>query len=68
MKTLANRLKYFLDPIISPTQSTFDPNRLITDNIIVDFELFHSLSRKTNGKKGWTNVKLDMNKASECVE
>ncbi|KAL0340132.1 UNVERIFIED_CONTAM: putative mitochondrial protein [Sesamum radiatum] len=67
-KTIANRLKDFLDKIISPVQSAFVPGRLITDNILLAFELNHFLNSKAKGGKGWMALKLDVSKAYDKVE
>lgn len=67
-KVLANRLKRIIDSVISDTQSTFIPGRLITDNIMIAHELIHFMKRKTTGKQGWMALKIDMSKAYDRVE
>ncbi|XP_021859944.2 uncharacterized protein [Spinacia oleracea] len=67
-KTLANKLKPFLGKIVSVNQSAFVPRRLITDNALVAFEIFHAMKRKGEGKDGSVALKLDMKKAYDRVE
>jgi len=52
-KVLANRLKAILSTIISENQSTFVPGRLITDNVLVAFEIMHYLKKKGGKKTIW---------------
>uniref|UniRef100_A0A803PKP8 Reverse transcriptase domain-containing protein n=1 Tax=Cannabis sativa TaxID=3483 RepID=A0A803PKP8_CANSA len=67
-KVLANRMKGLLNDVISVNQSAFIPGRLITDNIMVSFEILHYLKRKQRGKDGFMALKLDMSKAYDRVE
>jgi hypothetical protein len=67
-KVLANRLKKIISHIISPTQSAFILGRLITDNILAAYEIFHTMHTRLGGKKGFMAVKLDMSKMYDWVE
>lgn len=67
-KIQANRLKLVLPHAISLSQSAFVLGTQIFDNVIVAFELLHSLQGKNNGTKGFMALKLDINKAYDKVE
>ncbi|KAL0447806.1 UNVERIFIED_CONTAM: hypothetical protein Slati_1908500 [Sesamum latifolium] len=67
-KMITNRLKPFMHELISENQSAFIPDRLITDNILVDYELNHYLSHKYWGKVGHAALKLDLSNAYDRVE
>ena len=49
-------------------QSAFMPGRLISDNILVAYELTHYIRNKKKSKEGYATVKLDMTKAYDRVE
>lgn len=67
-KVIANILKTILPFLISPTQSAFVPNRLITDNVLLAFELNHHINSKPKGKDDFMTLKLDVSKAYDRVE
>lgn len=67
-KILANRLKVILPEIISPSQNAFITGRLIFDNIIVAYEIMHSIQTLLWSKVGFMEIKLDMSKAYNRVE
>ena len=67
-KAMANRLKLVLQDIVCENQSAFVAERLITDNVLVAYELMHHINRKKKGKFGEKALKLDMSKAYNRVE
>lgn len=67
-KVLANRLKVFLTDIISPQQSVFVPDRLISDNTLVASELAHFIHNLRRGKEGFLALKLDISMAYDRLE
>ena len=67
-KILANHLKTILPYIISKNQSIFTADRLITDNVLVAYEIMHFLKHKQGGNDSFMAAKLDMSKAFDRVE
>lgn len=65
-KVLSNRLRPYLDNLISPLQSNFIPGRSIKDNAIVLREILHQMKEK-KGKKDDLVFKLDLEKAYDMV-
>lgn len=67
-KVMANRLKKILNDIISPIQSAFVPNRLISDNIIIGYECLNKIRLSRSKRQGLVALKLDISKAYDMVE
>jgi hypothetical protein len=67
-EVISNKLKKVMPFIISDSQSAFIPGRLIIDNILVAYELLHTMKQKRKGGKKHVFIKLDMSKAYDLVE
>lgn len=67
-KMLANMMKTILPSITLETQSAFISGRIITDNVVAAFEVNHWMHKKTQGKMGFSALKIDMSKAYDRVE
>ena len=66
-KIIVLRLRPLLPSLISPMQIAFIEGRRGTDNVIIAQELIYSL-RKRKGRTGFMVVKIDLEKAYDCLE
>ena len=57
-----------LPEVISDNQSACGPGRLITDNVLIAYEISQYLINKKSGKNGVAAIKADMSKAYDRVE
>lgn len=62
-KIFVNRLKPFMDPLITPFQNAFIRGRNIYDNILIAHEVFDMLGKMKKRKKLYRAVKIDMSRA-----
>lgn len=65
---MANILKRVLNDYIDVTQRTFVPGRLITDNVLLTYEILYSFKMRCLGMKDFFVLKLYMSKAYDKVE
>lgn len=59
---LVNRIKPYLDHLVSLIQCSFIPGHHITNNIIIAQEVIHIIYRK-KGRKGFMAIKIDIEEA-----
>lgn len=67
-KILVGRLKSFLSDLVSPAQSSFVEERLISDNMLIVQEMIHDIRTNTSFSSVFMAIKSDMSKAYDRVE
>ena len=67
-KCMINRLRPYLNRLISHNQSAFIPGRLITDNALVEFKCFHCIQKNKKIEKDFFAYKLNLSKAYDRVD
>lgn len=56
-KVLCNRLKNVFSELVDASQSAFIAGRSIQDNILIVFQLIHTIKKKTKGEVRESNFK-----------
>ncbi|KAK5811144.1 hypothetical protein PVK06_026466 [Gossypium arboreum] len=67
-KMIANLFESIISNCIDSAQSAFVLDKLISDNVLLAYEILHTFRQKGVGKKGFTAFKLDISKAYDKVE
>lgn len=67
-KVLANRLKKVLPNLIFESQSAFQSNKAISNNILVASKLLHHMKTHKSKKADFMALKLNMSKIYDKVE
>ena len=68
VKVMVNRLKPYMEKLITQNQCAFLEKRQIQDNILIANEACHHMKLKKKGKRYEMAIKMDMNKAFYKVE
>lgn len=68
LKLLAGRLQPIIDAIIDKEQSAFTKNQLISNNILINHEVMHTLNQRKSSNDCGMAMNLDISKAYECIE
>ena len=66
-KVIVNRIRPFMQQLISPLQTAFIHGRKGLDNMIITQEILHSMERK-KGRTGVMALKIDLEKAFDRLE
>lgn len=66
-KAITNKIRRIMPSLVSKRQSSFIPGRSTNDNIIFLQETIHSMNLM-KCKEGFMIVKLDLQKAYDCIE
>lgn len=67
-KAIANKLRKVLDIYINETQGAFIPQRQISDNVLIAYELLHAFKKRHSATTISFALKLDTSKAYDRVE
>lgn len=67
-KTIAYCFQKVLNVCIDEAQSAFIPCRLITNNILLAYEILHSFKKRRMRRKSFYAFRLDTSKAYDKVE
>lgn len=67
-KVIAYRFQHVLEDCIDKSQSAFILRRLISDNVLLAYEILYSFLQKQTGMRGLMAIKLDMSKAYDRVK
>ena len=66
-KILVERIRPYLNKLVSPFQTAFVPERKGLDNVLVAQEFFYALDKK-KGKEGYMAIKVDLEKPYDRME
>lgn len=67
-KIIAHRLRPILSNLISPFQSSFLPGRRISNNVLIFQVILEFINRPTKRKKYYMMIKIDIEKAFDCLK